>query len=177
MEVYVEDFDADAVVREIASTVQALMEKKGNTLKLRVTPDLGAMRSDVTKFKQVLLNLLSNAAKFTEAGTITLSAERGPGSGPEGQDWMTLQVSDPGIGMTERQLAKLFQRFQQADASTTRKFGGTGLGLALTKAFSTMLGGDVEVESSPGRGSVFTVRLPTMYEAPGNKDPGADAKT
>ena len=174
MEVYVEDFDPDAVVREIASTAQALMEKKGNTLELRLTPDLGAMRSDVTKFKQVLLNLLSNAAKFTEAGTVTLSAERGPNR--DGQDWLTFRVSDTGIGMTGEQLAKLFQRFQQADASTTRKFGGTGLGLALTKAFSTMLGGDVEVESSPGRGSVFTVRLPTMYEAPGNEDPRADAK-
>ena len=173
MEVYAEDFDADAVVREVASTVQALMEKKGNTLELRVTPDLGAMRSDVTKIKQVLLNLLSNAAKFTEAGTITLSAERGPG--PDRWDWLTFQVSDTGIGMTEEQLAKLFQRFQQADASTTRKFGGTGLGLALTKAFSTMLGGDVEVESSPGRGSVFTVRLPTMYEEPGGEDPGINA--
>jgi len=176
MEVYAEDFDAGAMVREVASTVQALMEKKGNTLELRVAPDLGTMHSDVTKIKQALLNLLSNAAKFTEGGTIALSAERGPGpQGDDGRDWLTLRVSDTGIGMTEEQLAKLFQRFQQADASTTRKFGGTGLGLALTKAFSTMLGGDVEVESIPGQGSVFTVRLPAAYEEPAREDPEADA--
>ena len=111
----------------------------------------------------MLLNLLSNAAKFTEGGTITLSAERTPG--PDASDRLTFAVHDTGIGMTEEQLAKLFQRFHQADASTTRKFGGTGLGLSLTKAFSTMLGGDVEVASEAGQGSTFTVRLPVVYQS------------
>ncbi len=170
MEVYAETFDAAEMVRDVASTAQGLVEKKGNTLNLHVAPDLGAMHSDVTKIRQVLLNLLSNAAKFAEGGTITLSAEResGPnGGGGNVQDWMTFRVSDTGIGMTEEQLAKLFQRFQQADASTTRKFGGTGLGLSITKAFSTMLGGDIEVESTPGQGSTFTVYLPATFREPG----------
>ncbi len=174
MEVYAETFDTAEMVRDVASTAQGLVEKKGNTLDLRLAADLGTMHSDVTKIRQVLLNLLSNAAKFAEGGTVTLSARRGPG--PEGgggsgsrsgRDWMTFRVSDTGIGMTEEQLAKLFQRFQQADASTTRKFGGTGLGLSITKAFSTMLGGDIEVESTPDQGSTFTVHLPVMFREPG----------
>ena len=164
MEVYAETFDVAEMVREVAATVTTLVEKKGNTLTLRLAPDLGAMHSDVTKIRQVLLNLLSNAAKFTEGGTITLSAERSPG--PDGTDWLGFAVGDTGIGLTEEQLAKLFQRFQQADASTTRKFGGTGLGLSLTKAFSSMLGGDVEVQSEAGRGSTFIVRLPADYQPP-----------
>ncbi len=158
MDLYSETFDVAGMVREVTATVQGLVEKKDNTLVLRLGAELGEMHSDVTKIRQVLLNLLSNAAKFTESSTITLSVERGPG--PDGSDWFAFAVKDAGIGMTEEQLAKLFQRFQQADASTTRKFGGTGLGLALTKAFSTMLGGDVEVVSTPGEGSTFTVRLP-----------------
>jgi PAS domain S-box-containing protein len=178
MEVYPETFEAEPMLRELAATVQGLMEKNGNALELQLAPGLGAMRSDVTKVRQVLLNLLSNAAKFTENGTITLSAQRGAGpGGGGGQDWLTFRVSDTGIGMTEEQLGKLFQRFQQADASTTRRFGGTGLGLALTKALSVMLGGDVEVESAPGRGSAFTVRLPAAHEehkaAKGEQDPAS----
>ena len=167
MEVYAETFDAAEMVRNVASTVQSLVEKKGNTLHIQVAPDLGAMHSDVTKIRQVLLNLLSNAAKFAEGSSITLAAEREPGpDGGRGQDWFIFRVSDTGIGMTEEQLAKLFQRFQQADASTTRKFGGTGLGLSITKAFSTMLGGDVTVQSAPGQGSIFTVRLPAVLPEP-----------
>jgi len=173
MEIFAETFDVAEMAGSVAATVQALIEKKGNTLTLNLAPDLGAMHSDVTKVRQILLNLLSNAAKFTEGGSITLSAERQPGpSGPglvtKGlvtKDWLAFRVSDSGIGMTGEQLAKLFQRFQQADASTTRRFGGTGLGLSITKAFSAMLGGEVEVESVPGQGSAFTVRLPATVAA------------
>jgi len=172
MEVYPETFDTTGMVRDVAATVRGLVEKKGNTLELLVAPDLGAMHSDVTKVRQILLNLLSNAAKFAEGGTITLSAERGPGpdggGSGSGQPWMIFRVGDTGIGMTEEQRAKLFQRFQQADASTTRKFGGTGLGLSITKAFSTMLGGDIEVESTPGQGSIFIVRSPATFEEHGD---------
>ncbi len=163
MEIYAEDFDVARMVQEVAATVQSLMEKKGNKLETQAAPGLGVMHSDVTKIRQILLNLLGNAAKFTEAGTITLSAERS--SGPDGRDWLSLRVADTGIGMTEAQLAKLFERFQQADASTTRRFGGTGLGLSITKAFCTMLGGAVTVESTPGQGSAFAVRLPASYQA------------
>lgn len=157
MEVYAETFDAAAMVRDVAATVQSLMEKKGNHLELDVSDDLGAMHSDVTKIRQSLLNLLSNAAKFTEGGVIRLTAAR---ERRNDGDWLRFAVADNGIGMTEEQRAKLFQRFAQADASTTRRFGGTGLGLAITKAFCRMLGGDIEVASEAGRGSTFTVELP-----------------
>ena len=164
MEVYAEDFDLHTMASEVAATVQGLVNKKSNIFKLRLESGYSAKaHSDVTKIRQMLLNLLSNASKFTEAGTITLSVGHAPGE--DGTDWITLSVSDTGIGMTEEQLSKLFQRFQQADASTTRKFGGTGLGLAITKAFSTMLGGDIEVASAPGRGSVFTIKLPAVYRS------------
>jgi len=174
MEVYAEDFDAARMVQDVAATVQALMEKNGNALVVQVAPDLGTMHSDVTKIRQMLLNLLSNAAKFTERGTITLSASRGPGPGP-GSSEVTMRVADSGIGMTAEQLDKLFQRFQQADASTTRKFGGTGLGLSITKAFSTMLGGDVTVDSTPGQGTVFTLRLPATWQPAAEAAPEAFA--
>ena len=124
---------------------------------LRLADPLGTMHSDVTSIRQMLINLLSNAAKFTEGGVITLSISRTA-------DRVEFSVKDTGIGMSEEQLAKLFQRFQQADASTTRQFGGTGLGLALTKAFATLLGGDIAVRSAIGQGSTFIVDLPAMLE-------------
>ena len=154
MEAYVESFDLGAMVEDVGSTVAALMDKKGNRFELTRGEGLGAMRSDVTRLRQVLLNLLSNAAKFTEQGA------RHDGRDAQEGDWVSFAVSDSGIGMTAEQLAKLFQRFQQADVSTTRQFGGTGLGLALTRAFVTLLGGTVTVASTVGMGSTFTVRLP-----------------
>ena len=159
MEVYAEDFDVAGLLQDVASTAQALVDKRGNTLAMELAPDLGRMYQDVTKLRQMLLNLLSNAAKFTERGAITLSASRLGGD-------LHFRVSDSGIGMTGEQLEKLFQRFQQADASTTRRFGGTGLGLSITKAFSAMLGGTVAVESAPGRGTSFTLRLPAAWQPP-----------
>ena len=154
MEAFPETFDVAAMVQDVASTVASLMEKKDNRLNIQLGGGLGTMHSDVTRIRQVLLNLLSNAAKFTEQGAVTLTVDREP------DGWVRFAVTDTGIGMTQEQLAKLFQRFQQADASTTRQFGGTGLGLALTKAFATLLGGDVTVTSQPGQGSTFMVRLP-----------------
>ena len=117
------------------------------------------MHSDVTRVRQILLNLLSNAAKFTENGIITLAVSR------SNDDRLRFTVSDTGIGMTPEQLVKLFQRFHQADASTTRQFGGTGLGLALTKAFAAMLGGEIDVSSTYGSGSIFAVTLPARLDA------------
>ena len=168
MDVYAETFAIEPMVRELATTVQSLVGKKGNQLDLQLPPDLGDIYSDLIKVKQVLLNLLSNAAKFTESGTITLAVSRHAGS--EG-DRVRFRVSDTGIGMTEEQLAKLFQRFQQADASTTRRFGGSGLGLSLTKAFADLLGGRVTVESTPGQGSSFTLDLPATLVSAGLNDP------
>ena len=154
MEVQPEDFDPAALLREVGGTVEALVARKSNMLEMDIQADLGAMHSDPVKLRQCLFNLIGNAAKFTEAGRITLAAERDPAG------MVTFRVADTGIGMTRDQLSKLFTRFSQADASTTRRFGGTGLGLAITKAFAAMLGGTIEVESEPGRGTVFTLRIP-----------------
>ena len=114
------------------------------------------MRSDLMKLKQMLLNLLSNASKFTENGTITLSASRQPGSGG-GVDQLAFIIRDSGLGMTPEQMARLFQRYTQADASTSSKFGGTGLGLSISRGFAEMLGGQIEVASTYGQGSAFTI--------------------
>ncbi len=171
METFAEGFDVADMVREVAATAEALVRKKDNRLEVRLAGDVGAMHSDITRLRQILLNLLSNAAKFTEGGLITLSASREPG--PEGADWMVFSVADTGLGMSEEQMARLFQRFQQADASTTRRFGGTGLGLSLTRAFGELLGGEVGVRSAPGAGSTFLVRVPaTLPVAVAEPEPG-----
>lgn len=167
MEVYAEDFDLAEIVREVANTAQTLVAKKNNQLDVAIRPNLGRIVTDLTKVRQILLNLLSNAAKFTENGTITLSVQR---EADESDEWVNFRVSDSGIGMSEEQLSKLFQRFTQADASTTRKYGGTGLGLSLTRAFSEMLGGSIAVESELGRGTTFTLRLPAVYQAQSQAD-------
>ena len=172
MEVFIESFDAAAMVQDVAATVDGLMRKNGNTLVVEVETGLRPMRSDVTKLRQTLLNFLSNAAKFTENGTITLTA----GLDPADDRFLVFSVCDSGIGMTEEQQAKLFQRFTQADASTTRKFGGTGLGLSITKAFMTMLGGSIGVQSAPGKGSTFSVRLPVEFSEAAREEMGAAAR-
>ncbi len=164
METFAEDFDVADMVREVAATAEGLVRKKDNRLELVLGGNVGSMHSDITRVRQVLLNLLSNAAKFTEGGLITLSATREPG-GPGGTDWMLFSVSDTGLGMSEEQMSRLFQRFEQADASTTRRFGGTGLGLSLTRAFGELLGGEVGVRSAPGAGSTFLVRIPATLPA------------
>jgi CheY-like chemotaxis protein/anti-sigma regulatory factor (Ser/Thr protein kinase) len=153
MELYVEAFPLRPVIEEVATTVRPLLEQHGNRFELVAAPDLGRMRTDVTRLRQVLLNLLSNASKFTEQGAITLAVTR------EASE-MVFQVRDTGIGMTPEQMGRLFQAFAQADASTSSKYGGTGLGLAISRRFCQMMGGDVTVDSAPGRGSTFTVRLP-----------------
>ena len=132
------------------------MEKNGNTLVVACPDDLGAMHADQTKVRQALFNLLSNAAKFTDHGTISLTVRR------ESDDWLTFAVSDTGIGMTEEQLGRLFEAFSQAEATTRSKYGGTGLGLAISRHFCRLMGGDLTVESVYGQGSTFTVRLPAV---------------
>jgi signal transduction histidine kinase/DNA-binding response OmpR family regulator len=157
MDVLIEDFEVGALIAEVQSVIQPLMAKNANTLVVDCGPGLGTMRSDQTKLRQNLFNLLSNAAKFTERGQITLVARR---LTRDNQDWLEFKVSDTGIGMSQDQLDKLFQAFAQAEASTARDYGGTGLGLAITKQFCKMLGGNITVESTPGVGSTFTVMLP-----------------
>jgi signal transduction histidine kinase/CheY-like chemotaxis protein len=158
IELYLETFEVEPLVREVLTTIQPLVEKNGNTLKLDYPPTLGEMHADMTKVRQVLFNLLSNASKFTHEGDITLRARR---ERDGAREWLMFQVQDTGIGMQPEQLSTLFQPFTQADPSTTRKYGGTGLGLAITKSFCEMMGGTIEVVSAPGQGATFTVRLPT----------------
>jgi len=143
----------------VATTVQPLVAKKANTLYLDIAPDVGDMQADSTKIRQMLLNLLSNASKFTEKGGISLTVARDD----DGQH-VLLKISDTGIGMTPDQLGKLFRAFTQADASTTSKFGGTGLGLAISRQFARMMGGEISVESTPGVGTTFTIRMPLQVQ-------------
>ena len=173
MELFVEEFDAAALIGHVRSVAEPLMDRNGNRLEVEAAADLGAMRSDQTKVRQALLNLLGNAAKFTRNGRVTLAARRLPGD--DGGDRLEFRVSDTGIGMTAEQMARLFEPFSQAEASTARDHGGTGLGLALTKRFCRMLGGDVAVESERGRGSTFTVTLPAVLR--GAADDAADGST
>ena len=147
------DFGVAAMLEEVVGATGALVAKKGNRLVLDLGEGLGRMQSDELKIRQCLMNLIGNAAKFTENGTVTLRARR------PAPDRLVFDVADTGIGMTPEQLGRLFQRFSQADESTTRQFGGTGLGLAITRAFAKRLGGDVAVESEAGRGSVFHLGL------------------
>jgi PAS domain S-box-containing protein len=161
MELFLETFDVAKMIDEVASTIRPLVEKNANALQIDLAPELGAMHADQTKVRQALFNLLSNAAKFTHEGLVTLDATR---QNMDGCEWIVFRMSDTGIGMSLEQILKLFQDFTQADASTTRKFGGTGLGLALTRRFCQMMGGDVTVHSVPGEGSVFTVTLPAVVD-------------
>jgi len=157
MELYLEIFDVPKMLEEITSTTQHLIEKNDNTLEIVIDDQVGLMYADLLKVRQILFNLLSNAAKFCENGKITLVVYRVP---KEDVHWLVFQVSDSGIGMTEEQQKKLFQPFVQAERSTSRKFGGTGLGLAISKMAAMMMGGQIEIQSEVGKGSCFTVSLP-----------------
>jgi DNA-binding response OmpR family regulator/anti-sigma regulatory factor (Ser/Thr protein kinase) len=161
MELFLENFEIKSLVEDVVATIHPLIEKNANSLVVEVPDNLGKMYTDLTKVRQSLFNLLSNASKFSERGQISLKIARYV---KEEQEWMSFRVSDTGIGMTPEQLSKLFQAFTQADASTTRKYGGTGLGLAITKRFCQMMGGDIFVESELGRGSVFLMQLPVEVQ-------------
>ncbi len=151
-------FDISTLVDEVVATINPIASQKRNKLMINVEADIGDARSDSVKIRQCLLNLMSNACKFSEDGIVTLSVRSLDRADSDGL--MQFTISDTGIGMTEEQLANLFQPFMQADATTTRKFGGTGLGLAITKRFAELLGGDITVTSEPGIGTTFTMVLP-----------------
>lgn len=157
MDLFFESFNVSEIVDSAAATVNPLMTKSGNTFRVDCSPEVGQMVADVVKVRQTLLNLLSNAAKFTEKGHVLLSVERGRF---DNSDWITFKITDTGIGMNEDQISTLFKEFTQADESTTRKYGGTGLGLAISRRFCQMMAGDILVESEPGRGATFIVHLP-----------------
>jgi signal transduction histidine kinase len=164
-EVLIETIDLEVLIRDVVSIIKPLADKNGNVVEVVCPAGIGSFCSDQTKVKQCLLNLLSNANKFTSKGALTLRVAREVNSG------VNFRVSDTGVGMTGEQIGRLFKPFSQADASTAKRFGGTGLGLAITKRFCIMLGGDVQVESTPGVGSTFIISLPDQAGAPVVDDP------
>jgi GAF domain-containing protein/CheY-like chemotaxis protein len=159
MDLYLETFEVATLVHDIVAVIQPLAAKNANRLEVHGAESVGTMHADLTKVRQALFNLLSNACKFTEQGAITLDVAR---EALDRAEWLVFRVSDTGIGMSPEQLAKLFEAFTQADAATTRKYGGTGLGLALSRRLCRMMGGDVVAASESGRGSTFTIRLPAI---------------
>jgi signal transduction histidine kinase len=194
MELHLEPFEISRLIREVVNTVQPLVAKRTNTLVVECPADIGSMRADQTRLRQALLNLLSNANKFTEKGTITLRVEQASrlsrisspeATSPNGSSVrnsteevrdmrdacpaVEFSVTDTGIGMTPEQQAKLFQAFTQAEASTQQKYGGTGLGLAISRKFARMMGGDIAVQSEAGKGSTFTLTLPAVVPESGVK--------
>jgi signal transduction histidine kinase len=163
MELHLNTFPLLPVIKDVAKTIEPMAMKNGNRFLIDCPADLGTIHADQTRFRQSLLNLASNANKFTEKGTITIAAHQRQDNG---RDWITIAVTDTGIGMTPEQMGKLFQEFSQASSATASKYGGTGLGLAISRRFCQMMGGDITVESEPGRGSTFTIRLPRIVDAP-----------
>jgi signal transduction histidine kinase len=164
IELKIEEFDLNEMVREVVATVQQMVAEKKNKLVVRCPANLGVVSTDQTKLRQAALNLLSNAAKFTEAGAITLGVQRR--KRPAG-DWIEIQVQDTGIGIAEPDIGRLFQNFGQANRSTSSKYGGTGLGLALSQKLCALMGGGISVNSELGHGSCFTIRvLAWMKEQP-----------
>jgi PAS domain S-box-containing protein len=175
MDLHRETFDAASLVHDVVLTMEPLAAKNGNRVLVEVAADLGTVTADAIRVRQVLLNLLGNAAKFTENGHVGVHASRYVAAG---RDWLLLRVSDSGIGMSPAQLKDLFREFHQGDTGITRRFGGTGLGLAITKRLTELMGGSIEVESEEGTGSTFTVRLPvTPVAAPADGAQPAGTRT
>jgi len=162
MELHLESFSLVPTIEDVAKTVEPMAANNANRMVIDCPPDLGTIYADQTRFRQALLNLASNANKFTESGAVTIAARA---QQLDGREWITIAVTDTGIGMTEEQMGRLFQEFSQADASTSRKYGGTGLGLAISRHFCRLMGGDVTAESKLGEGSTFTIRLPRIVES------------
>ncbi len=160
------------MLQDVVTTIHPLVEKNGNKLDVTCPEDIGELNADLTKVRQTLFNLLSNASKFTKDGTIRLEVEREPAEGNR-PAFVVMRVIDSGIGMKPEQMEKLFQEFTQADSSTTRKYGGTGLGLAISKRFCVMMGGDITVDSVYGEGSTFTVRLPAEVQRTSSEERSA----
>jgi signal transduction histidine kinase len=157
MELNLASFSLAPVIDEVVKTIEPLAAKNSN--KVGPIACIGTMHADQMRLRQALLNLKSNANKFTERGAISIDARQGQESG---RDWITLAVADTGMGMTQEQMGKLFQEFSQASSSTASKYGGTGLGLVISRRFCQMMGGDITVESEIGRGSTFTIRMPRI---------------
>jgi signal transduction histidine kinase/CheY-like chemotaxis protein len=162
MDIHIESFAVAPLIHDVVQTVATMAAKNSNEVVVDCPADIGTMRADQTRIRQALLNLASNANKFTERGTVTVRATRAVRAD---QEWVTIAVTDTGIGLSPEQVGKLFQDFVQADATTTRKYGGTGLGLAISRRFCQMMGGDITVTSELGKGSTFTITLPAEVDS------------
>src|SRR3977135_2093423 len=159
MGLHLENFEVAPLIDEMTTTLQPAAAKNGNTIRVHCANSLVGMSADVTKVRQILFNLLSNACKFTDHGTISVDVDQ---TTVEERDWIQFRVSDTGIGISAKQKENLFHEFAQADASIARKYGGTGLGLAITHRFVQLMKGQINVESEPGQGAIFTVQLPSQ---------------
>ncbi len=172
MDLYLESFEIPAMVDDVVATIDVLVKKNDNRLRVEVDPSLSQMRADVTKVRQALFNLLSNAAKFSHEGEIALRVKK---ESVDGEDWVRLAVSDSGIGIPPEKLGHVFEEFSQANETTSRDYGGTGLGLPISRRFCRMMGGDITVESRAGEGSTFTIRLPVQVELEAGEESEAAA--
>ena len=172
IELKIEEFDLYEMVHEVIANVQPMVSEKGNKLVVKCPNNLGIVSTDQTKLRQAALNLMSNAAKFTEGGTITLSVQRRKS---QAGDWIEIQVQDTGIGITQSDIMRLFQNFGQVSRATSSKYGGTGLGLALSQKLCALMGGGISATSTFGHGSCFTIRvlswMSTADENPGDMAP------
>jgi CheY-like chemotaxis protein len=168
MDLHLESFPLAPHIEDVVKTIEPLAAKNGNRIVVDCKSDIGTIHADQTRFRQALINLAGNANKFTENGTVTIQARQ---QRIDGREWITVAVSDTGIGMNAEQMGRLFQEFSQADSSTTRKYGGTGLGLAISRHFCRMMGGDITVDSKTGEGSTFTIRLPRIVQTDQETEP------
>ena len=168
MELFVTDFEVDGVISVLRSMGEPLAAKNNSRIEFNVADDIGGMRNDETRLRQCLINLLTNACKFTEDGVVTVSAQS---MRLAGVDWLNFEIADTGIGMNEQQVIKVFEEFTQAEDDTTTKYGGTGLGLPITKQLTEMMGGQISVESVPGEGSTFRIRVPRSFEESKEQEP------
>ena len=162
MELHLDSFALASLIDDVVRTIEPLAAKNGNRLVARCDDRIKTMHADQTRVRQTLLNLAGNASKFTDKGSVSIDARQ---RAENGREWITISVTDTGIGMTSEQIGRLFQEFSQATSTTASKYGGTGLGLVISKRFCQMMGGDITVESEVGRGSTFTIRLPRIVEA------------
>jgi adenylate cyclase len=172
LELSPETLNLAPLLEDVIGTARQLAEQNKNRLVLEAQENLGQLTVDPMRLRQILLNLLSNACKFTKQGEVKLRVKKVV----DGRNWIEIAVADTGIGMTPEQQAKLFEEFTQADSSTARQYGGTGLGLAITRKLARMMGGDVTVTSEPGKGSIFTVRLPGSADSQARSSTGSDGR-
>jgi signal transduction histidine kinase len=167
MELHPETFDLRLVLQDVLTSVEPLASRNHNRIEFRSSAAPSEIHTDLTRFRQSLTNLVANACKFTSGGEVSVEVSR---QGTRPDEWVVLAVKDTGIGISPEQQARLFQAFTQADTSTTRKYGGTGLGLVISRRMCQLMGGDISVESELGKGSTFVMKVPAQLETPAERN-------